>query len=138
MKVFVNCDGELATLELKENSTVGDLKQKIDEEQEYNKEIQRLYLGDVELLDDSCSLEETGICDGSFVNMKVALLGGAGAVEYIDHLKEIALKYRVNKMICRGCYARLPINAYNCRKRKCGHCANIRPKKKIKDKGDKK
>ena len=138
MRVLVNLDGETASFELAENSTVGDLKQIIDEKELYNTEIQRLYLGEVELENDSESLENVGVIDGSFINMKVSLLGGAGAVEYIDHLKEIALKYRTNKMICRKCYARLPINAKNCRKRKCGHCPNIRPKKKIKEKEGKK
>ena len=57
------------------------------------------------------------------------LIGGAGPSEIPEHLKELAQKYRVNKMICRKCYAKLPPNAHNCRKRKCGHCANIRPKK---------
>ena len=60
------------------------------------------------------------------------LVGGAGPSEIAEHLKELAQKYRVNKMICRKCYAKLPSNAHNGRKRKCGHCANIRPKKKIK------
>ena len=71
------------------------------------------------------------------------LMGGAGPSEIPDHLRELAQKYRTNKMICRKCYARLPLGAHNCRlplgahncrKRKCGHCANIRPKKKIKEK----
>ena len=66
------------------------------------------------------------------------LVGGAGPSEIAEHLKELAQKYRVNKMICRKCYAKLPPNAHNCRKRKCGHCANIRPKKKIKEKERKK
>ena len=66
------------------------------------------------------------------------LIGGAGPSEIPEHLKELAQKYRVNKMICRKCYAKLPPNAHNCRKRKCGHCANIRPKKKIKEKEGKK
>ena len=65
---------------------------------------------------------------------KVGLMGGAGPSDIPDHLRELAQKYRTNKMICRKCYARLPMGAHNCRKRKCGHCANIRPKKKIKDK----
>ena len=72
------------------------------------------------------------------LNMKISLLGGAGPVEYLDHLKELAVKYRCDKMICRKCYARLPISAKNCRKRACGHSANIRPKKKIKEKEGKK
>ena len=68
----------------------------------------------------------------------MGLQGGAGPSEIAEHLKELAQKYRVNKMICRKCYAKLPPNAHNCRKRKCGHCANIRPKKKIKEKEEKK
>jgi len=138
MKVLVNIQGETSTLEVSDNSTVADLKSAIDTQECFDKEIQRLYLGEVELSEDSKTLEECGILEGSFVNMQVALLGGAGPVDYVDHLKELALKYRVNKMICRKCYARLPINAKNCRKRKCGHSANIRPKKKIKEKEGKK
>ncbi len=30
------------------------------------------------------------------------------------------------------CYARLHPRAVNCRKRKCGHTSNLRPKKKLK------
>lgn len=30
------------------------------------------------------------------------------------------------------CYARLPPRATNCRKKKCGHSSNLRPKKKLK------
>ena len=66
------------------------------------------------------SLEEDSVVDLEF-----GLMGGVGSSDIPDHLKELAYKYKVNKMICRGCYARLPINAHNCRKRKCGHCANI-------------
>lgn len=138
MKVLVNIQGETSTIELSENSTVSDLKSAIDTQESYNAEIQKLYLGGVELNEDNKSLFECGILDGSLVDMKVALLGGAGPVDYIDHLKELALKYRVNKMICRSCYARLPPQAKNCRKRKCGHSSNIRPKKKIKEKEGKK
>ena len=41
-------------------------------------------------------------------------------------------KYKCEKMICRKCYVKLPPKAVNCRKRKCGHYGDIRPKKKIK------
>ncbi len=138
MKILVNIDGETSSMQLNETSTVQDLKNLIDVQELYDAEIQRLFIGGVELSDNALTLESCGVMDGSFIDMKVALLGGAGPVDYIDHLKEIALKYRVNKMICRKCYARLPLNAKNCRKRKCGHSANIRPKKKIKDKEGKK
>ncbi|KAE8573934.1 Putative Ubiquitin [Halyomorpha halys] len=47
-------------------------------------------------------------------------------------LKILAQKYNCDKMICRKCYARLHPRATNCRKKKCGHTNNIRPKKKLK------
>ena len=46
-------------------------------------------------------------------------------------LKALASKYNCEKSICRKCYARLPPRATNCRKRKCGHTNQLRPKKKL-------
>ena len=37
-----------------------------------------------------------------------------------------------HQMVCRKCYARLPPRAKNCRKKKCGHTNQLRPKKKLK------
>lgn len=48
-------------------------------------------------------------------------------------LRILAMKYNCEKMICRKCYARLHPRATNCRKTKCGHTNNLRPKKKLKD-----
>ena len=138
MKLLVNVDGETSSFNVDENATLMDLKKQIDEKELYDAEIQRLYLGEVEMTDDNESLRTYGVIDGCFLNMKVALCGGAGAVEYLPHLKELAIKFRCDRMICRKCYARLPMNAHNCRKRKCGHSANIRPKKKIKENEGKK
>ena len=83
-------------------------------------------------------MESIDMKEGMNLEMNFKLLGGAVASDIPDHLKELAMKYKVYKMICRKCYARLPMGAYNCRKRKCGRSANIRPKKKIKDKEGKK
>uniref|UniRef100_A0A674E0E4 Ubiquitin-ribosomal protein eL40 fusion protein n=1 Tax=Salmo trutta TaxID=8032 RepID=A0A674E0E4_SALTR len=47
-------------------------------------------------------------------------------------LRQLAQKYNCDKMICRKCYARLHPRAVNCRKKKCGHTSNLRPKKKLK------
>eukprot|EP00775_Hariotina_reticulata_P002400 gene2400-2704_t len=44
----------------------------------------------------------------------------------------LARKYNQDKMICRKCYARLCPRAKNCRKKKCGHTNQLRPKKKLK------
>jgi ribosomal protein L40E len=52
-----------------------------------------------------------------------------GAIE--PSLRLLAEKYNCEKMICRKCYARLPPRATNCRKKKCGHSNQLRPKKKV-------
>ena len=70
--------------------------------------------------------------------MPLGLMGGVGAGEIAPHLKDLAMNFNCNKKICRKCYARLPPQATNCRKRRCGHCPNIRPKKKLKEKEGKK
>ena len=54
-----------------------------------------------------------------------------GTVKIEPSLAALARSYRCEKMICRKCYATLPPKATNCRKRKCGHTPNIRPKKKF-------
>jgi ribosomal protein L40E len=46
-------------------------------------------------------------------------------------LLALAQSYRTDKKVCRVCYARLPTDATNCRKKKCGHSNQLRPKKKI-------
>ncbi len=50
-------------------------------------------------------------------------------------LRLLASEYKVDKMICRKCYASLPPRATNCRKKKCGHSNQLRPKKKLKKDG---
>ena len=44
----------------------------------------------------------------------------------------VSLYVNESSLSCYRCYARLHPRATNCRKRKCGHTSNIRPKKKIK------
>ena len=69
-----------------------------------------------------------------FEEGKIGLIGGGkGRMKIPNAQRELAEKYRVNKMICRKCFARLPVKAKNCRKKKCGHCADIRIKKRFKD-----
>ena len=46
-------------------------------------------------------------------------------------LLALARKYNCDKKICRKCYARLPMRATNCRKKKCGHSNQLRLKKKL-------
>ncbi len=131
MQILVRVPGgKHLALDIESNASVFELKSKINEVEGIPMDNQRLMFANRELTnEEGVSMEE-----GSLLDLEYGLLGGAGPSDVADHLRELANKYKVYKMICRKCYARLPINAYNCRKRKCGHCANIRPKKKIKDK----
>jgi large subunit ribosomal protein L40e len=136
MNIFIRLpNGKHLSVDKSTLSTVSNLKEKVFCEEGIPLENQILISSTQELnyADYIENLEE-----GSYVDLSVGLMGGVGSSDIPDHLKELAYKYKVYKMICRGCYARLPPNANNCRKRKCGHSANIRPKKKIKDKEGKK
>ena len=135
MQLYVRMpNGKHLVVEKDTISTVNDIKENIFTIEGIPVEDQKLFNDNTELTEsDIKSLENESIIDLNF-----GLFGGVGSSDIPDHLRELANKYKVNKMICRGCYARLPINAHNCRKRKCGHCANIRPKKKIKDREAKK
>jgi len=131
MQILVRVPGgKHLALDIESNASVFELKSKINEVEGIPMDSQRLMFANRELTnEEGVSMEE-----GSLLDLEYGLLGGIGPSDIADHLRELANKYKVYKMICRKCYARLPINAHNCRKRKCGHCANIRPKKKIKDK----
>ena len=62
--------------------------------------------------------------------MHLVLRLRGGVIE--PSLQVLARKYNADKMVCRVCYARLHLRAHNCRKKKCGHSASLRIKKKIK------
>ena len=131
MQVLIRLPGgKHLPVDCDKNCSVSDLKSKIAEVEGIPSDVQRLIFSAKELQNN----ESIEIEDGSLIDLEMGLLGGVGPSDIPDHLKELAYKYRTYKMICRKCYARLPQNAHNCRKRKCGHCANIRPKKKIKEK----
>ena len=132
MQVFLRLpDGQSKLVELSSLKTMKDLRSRIEEISGFSQDSFKL-VHSAKFLADSDEISQ--IESGSTLDMNFPLVGGVGASGIPDHLRELAMKYKCNKMICRKCYARLPINAYNCRKRKCGHCANIRPKKKIKEK----
>ena len=134
MQVFLRLPGgRTKCLDVSSLKTIKGLRSRIEEISGIPQESFRL-VHSAKQLSDANEISDYSLENGSTIDVNLPLLGGVGAAGIPDHLRELAMKYKCNKMICRKCYARLPPNANNCRKRKCGHCANIRPKKKIKEK----
>ncbi|CAH8506749.1 unnamed protein product [Heterobilharzia americana] len=110
MQIFVKTlTGKTITLEVEPADTIEAVKAKIQDKEGIPQINSVLY-----------SLEST-------LHLVLRLRGGI--IE--PTLRALAQKYNCEKMICRKCYARLHPKATNCRKRKCGHTSNVRPKKKL-------
>ena len=127
MQVFVRTHSEVVALEITEETRVGDLSRLCA-----NKRGAYRFMGGA-LLDRLRPLVEQGAFEMCTISsLPPPVRGGAGDKQMNENDKVLALKRR-EAMICRVCYARLAPRATNCRKAKCGHSSNLRPKKKKKE-----